>query len=70
PPVILSETLVDGTFPIEIPFGIPGYRLMEATNLFGDWVASSVIPEGADESIRWEIPLDAPGRYFRFEPEE
>jgi hypothetical protein len=70
PPVILSETLVDGTFPIEIPFGIPGYRLMEATNLLGDWVASSVIPEGADESIRWEIPLDTPGRYFRFEPEE
>jgi len=37
---------------------------------FSDWVASSVIPEGADESIRWEIPLDTPGRYFRFEPEE
>jgi hypothetical protein len=70
PPVILSETLVDGFLPLEIPLGIPGYRLMEATNLLGDWVASSIIPEGADESIRWEIPLDTPGRYFRFEPEE
>lgn len=69
PHMILSETLVDGVLPIEIPFGIPGYRLMYATSLAGSWTEWPTPPATGDESIRWDIPLDTPGLYFRFEPD-